>query len=91
MVEQCVAISCKKIIVNDGERRCSCYINPAYWWSRGRCPIPIIPKEAEKELKLNPLKASKIKMKGNLNLGYKFRSYKRGSHKRGKYIEGAQT
>ena len=83
ITEECKAVSCKKI---DGAF-CKTYINPAYWWDKGRCPIPTISKEAEKEFKLNPLKASKQGYKGNLNLGYKIRRYQHSK----KYIESVTS
>lgn len=80
ITDECRGVKCDKI---DGEF-CRAYINPAYWWNKGRCPIPTISKEAEKEFKLNPLKASKQLYKGNLNLGYKLRKYQHSA----KYNDG---
>lgn len=70
--EECKAVGCKKI---DGEF-CLTYLNPSYWWDKGRCPIPTITKEVEKQFNLNPLKASKQKYKGKLSIGYKIKKGK---------------
>ncbi len=79
--EECKACKCPKIV--DGEY-CATYISPSYWWNKGQCPIPTIPKEVVEKFKLNPLKASRQGYKGNLNLGYRIRRYQHSS----KYNEG---
>ena len=78
ITDECRGVNCKKI---DGEF-CRTYCNPAYWWGKGRCPIPSISKEAEEAFKINPLKASKLSVRGTLNLGYKIRRYTHGKNYR---------
>lgn len=83
ITDECKAVKCKKI---DGEF-CKTYLSPPYWWGRGRCPIPSISREVEKKFNLNPLKASKLGYKGNLNLGYRIRRYQHSK----KYNEGTSS
>lgn len=56
-------IGCKKV---DSDQFCVVYIKPSIWWDkRGGCSIAThVSKEAVKEKKVNPLKASKKAKKG---------------------------
>lgn len=87
IAKECEIIKCAKIICSGTDKFCSVYISPEYWWNKGRCPVPRITEEQVKELKLNPLKASKRRWSGRLNLGYKIRRYTHGSHKRRDYVD----
>ena len=76
VLEACRLVNCPKI---DAEGYCICYMNPAVWWKPlnpylSKCPIPKVEQEIAQKLHvINPLKKSKLKIKGSLNLGYKIK------------------
>ncbi len=67
IIDQC--LGCGHIIIGPeyGPSKCSVYLIPSSKWRIGRCPMaPFLTKELIKNIPVNPIKASRRKIKGNV-------------------------